>query len=168
MAKAEIGLKQFLMGDVAPDGGMGTVLTELGPTVIDTALLTTEQPTVNDFPVEEKDDPFYTQVTPGKKTVTLSVYDVTPASLVRVLGGTATTDASGNAIWECPQEYPQIEQSLRLITKKNGIVDIPRAKVYAVPQFNFRKSALWQVDISADILIPEKAGVAPVKYTQPA
>lgn len=168
MAKAEIGLKKFLMGDVAGDGGMGAVLTELGPTVVDTALLTSEAPTTTDFPVEEYDTPFYSQVTPGKDTLTLSVYDVEPASLVRVLGGTVSVDASGNNVWEAPLESPQIEQSCRLITQKNGIVDIPRGKISATKQFNFRKSALFQVDISIDILKPEKEGVSPIKYTKPA
>lgn len=167
-AKAEIGLKQFLMGDIAGDGGMGTSLTELGPTVTDTAILSDEAPTTTDFPVEEYDTPFYTQITPGKSTVALSIYDVEPASLVRVLGGTISVDASGNNVWEAPLETPQIEQSVRLITQKNGIIDIPRGKVSGIKQFNFRKSALFQLDITVDILKPEKDGVAPIKYTKPA
>ncbi|KAA2241670.1 hypothetical protein F0L74_17485 [Chitinophaga agrisoli] len=168
MAKAELGLKQFLMGDIAADGGMGTDLLPLGPTVTDTAILTDAAPTTTDFNVEELDTPFYTQVTPGKSTVALSVYDVEPASLVRVLGGAASVDQSGNSVWEAPLEAPQIEQSIRLITQKNGIVDIPRGKVSAIKQFNFRKSALFQVDITIDILKPEKEGVSPVKYTKQA
>lgn len=168
MAKAEIGLKQFLMGSIAGDGGMGTSLTQLGPTVSDTAILTNEAPTKTDFTVEEYDTPYYTQVTQGKDTLSLSVYDVEPASLVRVLGGTVSVDGSGNNVWEAPTTVPQIEQSVRLITQKNGTVDIPRGKVSAVKQFNFKKTALFQVDITIDVLIPEKSSVAPIKYTKPA
>ncbi|GAA0561545.1 hypothetical protein [Chitinophaga japonensis] len=167
-AKAEIGLKQFLMGDIAGDGGMGTSLTELGPTVTDTAILSDEAPTTTDFNVEEYDYPFYSEITPGKSTVALSVYDVEPASLVRVLGGTASIDASGNNVWEAPRTAPIIEQSVRLITKKGGTVDIPHARISAIKQFNFRKTALFQVELTITILLPDKDGVAPIKYTKPA
>ncbi|WP_343302848.1 hypothetical protein AAHN97_14985 [Chitinophaga niabensis] len=163
MPKVKIGLKLLEMGPIAVDGGMGTVLTPLACTVVDTALLTSEAATVTDFPIEEEDDPYYTSSVAGKKTLTFSSYDMDPASLVRVLGGSATTDASGNNIYEAPSATPVIEQSFRLTDQKGNITEIPRGKVDAIIQQKFQKSGLAQVDVTVTVLKPTKAGVAPYR-----
>lgn len=168
MPKAEIGLQKLELGPIALDGGMGTALTQLSATVVDTAVLTYDQPTTNDFNIEEQDDPFHSISIPGKKTLSWSTYDVEPTSLVKVAGGTASTDASGNAVWEPPVSAPEIELSGKLTTLKGSTIEIPRLKIVATPVFNFQKSALFQVDIVATILIPEKANTAPYKFTKKA
>ena len=166
MAKAEIGLKQVLIGDVAVDGGMGTSLSTIGATVSDTASITSEQPQVTDLTIEEQDDPFYSISTPGKRTIAWSSYDVTPTALVKVLGGTASVDGSGNDVWEAPDQAPEIVVSIKILTKSDGIVELPRVKLTGIPQFNLKKTAAFQVDLTGTILLPEKTGVAPIKYTK--
>lgn len=167
MAKIQIGLKQLLMGDVAIDGGMGTALTQLGATVVDTAVLTNEAPTVTDFTIEEQDDPYYTNSVAGKRTLSWSTYDLDPASLVRICGGAASTDASGNDVWEAPLDTPQIEVSIKLIDQKNNIVEIPRAKLDVILERKFQKSGIAQANITATILKPEKANTAPYRVISP-
>lgn len=163
MPKVKIGLKLLEMGNIAPDGGMGTSLTPLAATVVDTALISEEAPNVTDFPIEEQDDPFYSNSQAGKKTFVFSSYDMDPASLVRLQGGTASVDASGNNVYEAPINKPVIEQSFRLTDQKGNVTEIVRGKVDAIVQHKFQKSGLAQVDVTVTILVPTKAGVAPYR-----
>lgn len=166
-AKARIGLKSIEFGDVAADGGMGTVLAEFGATVSQTALLSNEAPTVTDFPIEEQSVPFYSVSVDGKTTIAWSSYNVEPASLVLVKGGTVTSDASGTT-WNAPDETPNIEKSLKVTMKDGTIVTVPRCKVDAVFQWNFQKDKLAQVDLTFTILKPEKANTAILSIKTPA
>jgi len=167
IAKRRIGLKKIEFGDVAIDGGMGTVLTEFGATVSDTAVLANEAPQITDFLIEEQTTPFYTASEDGKITVKWSSYNVEPASLLRVKGGTVTTDASGNSTWNAPDETPNIEVSTKITTKDGTIITIPRGKIDAVITWNLQKKKLAQVDNTLTVLKPEKDGVAQLSITTP-
>src|SRR5688572_16446799 len=108
MAKTAVGLTTLKMGAIAGDGGMGTSLTQLGHTVADTAVLSTEQGTTTDFKVEEQDDPVYSiQSEKGRTTLAWSSYDVDAETLVRLFGGTRT--AGPPEVWEAPASTPEIE-----------------------------------------------------------
>jgi hypothetical protein len=161
MGKVKIGLVSLKMGDIAVDGGMGTVLTPFTGTVVDTAVMSEEDGTTNDFPIEESDSPFYSETIPGSQTFVFSVYDTDPASLVRLLGGTATTDLSGRSVYEAPDTKPSIEQSFELIDKKGNITEIVRGKVIGKYDKKFQKSGLAKVDVTVTILQPTKSGVKP-------
>lgn len=167
MAKARVGLKKFEFGSVAVDGGMGTALSEFGATVSDTAILANESPTTTDFNIEQQSTPFYTVTEDGKLTIKLSSYDVEPASLVRVKGGTVTTDPSGNSTWNAPDETPIIEVSVKVTTKDGTIITVPRAKVDAVFNYNLQKKKLAQVDLTFTALMPTKSGVPQLSITTP-
>jgi len=92
MAKIRVGLSELAMGDIAGDGGMGTVLTPLQYNVVDQAVMSTADGTTTDFNVEEQDDPVYSIVsTKGVTTLTTSIYDVDNATLARLFGGTVTS-----------------------------------------------------------------------------
>lgn len=166
-AKARIGLKKIEMGNVAVDGGMGTSLTEIGATVSDTAVFANEAPNVTDFNIEEQTAPFYSQSTPGKFTVQWSSYNVEPAALVQTMGGTVTTDASGNTVYTAPVDAPNIEQSVKATMKDNTVLSIPRARIDAVLQWNFQKTKLAQVDYTATALQPTKSGTGLFTITTP-
>ncbi|MEZ2446125.1 hypothetical protein AB6805_30630 [Chitinophaga sp. RCC_12] len=166
VAKARIGLSKIEFGDVAGDGGMGTVLAEFGATVSQTAVLANESPTVTDFPIEEQSAPFYSVSIDGKTTLAWSSYNVEPASLVLVKGGTVTTDASGTT-WNAPNETPNMEKSLKVTMKDGTVVQVPRGKIDAVFQWNFQKDKLAQVDLTYTILLPEKANTPMLSIKTP-
>lgn len=168
MSTTSIGLQSLRMGPVANDGGMGTALTVLSATVVDTAVLTNEAATVTDFPIEEQDDPIYSTSVAGKRTIAWSTYNVTPAALVRVLGGTVTVDASGNDVWEAPLNTPQLYQSIELVTLDGDKVELVKVKIDAIIEWNFQKSKLAQVNITGTILKPDKEGIGPIKITKKA
>lgn len=166
-AKARIGLSKIELGPIANDGGMGTVLTEFGATVSETAVIQNEDPTVTDFPIEEQTAPFASVSVDGKTTMTWSSYNVEPASLVLVKGGTTTTDASGTR-WNAPLETPNIELSVRATMKDGTIFEIIRGKVNAKLVWNLQKTKLVQIDFTVTALQPEKDGLAPYGFKNPA
>jgi hypothetical protein len=168
MGTTSIGLAQLRMGAVANDGGMGTALTVLSSTVVDTAVLTNEAPTETDFPIEEQDDPIYSTSVAGKRTIAWSTYDVTPDALVRVLGGTVTVDGSGNNVYNAPINTPQLYVSIELTTLEGDVVRLVKVKINSVIEWNFQKSKLAQVNITGTILKPDKANTPPLTITKKA
>lgn len=97
MAKNKIfGLNSVMMGAIAVDGDMGTVLEQVGETVSGTATLTAEDNTITDFNVEESDTPIESVVSAiGKKTLAWSSFDVGADNMVKFFGGTKVTAAAG-------------------------------------------------------------------------
>lgn len=168
MSSKSIGLAAIKMGDVGADGGMGTVLTAVGGTVSQNAILSNDQPSVTDFNIEEQDDPYYSVSVPGKKTVKWSSYNTDLTALSALLGGTLTaaTTTSGNE-WDMPNSIDPVEQSIELDTKDGWKIAIPRAKIDVVLTWNLQKDKLAQVDYTATVLTPTKAATAPITFTDP-
>ncbi|SEV88928.1 hypothetical protein SAMN05428988_0158 [Chitinophaga sp. YR573] len=166
--KARIGLKKIEFGDVAGDGGMGTALTEFGATVSDTAVLSNDSPNVTDFNIEEQTAPFFTATVDGKLSIKWSSYNVEPAALVRVKGGTVTVDASGNNTWNKPADTPNIEVSCKVTMKDGTIIQIPRGNITAVFQWNLQKNKLAQVDLTLYALLPTKDNTPEISITTPS
>ncbi len=91
MAKHTFGLVGIKMGAVANDGGMGTSLDTIGETVKGTAVMTTTEPTKQDFKIEEADAPIESVVTdPGTIEMNFSTYNVDGNTLYKMFGGTYT------------------------------------------------------------------------------
>lgn len=159
--KRTIGLTSIKLGAVGVDGGMGASLAVLGNTFQGTATLTQEDPAENEFFAEEQDDPIEVLFTKGKTTLEFAIVDFTPATMVKVLGGTVSGVAPAEK-WEAPTDIPAIEQSIEIITKKNLKIEIPRASVKAKLDLNFSKSEMGRILVSATVLKPELAGTAPI------
>lgn len=70
-----------------------------------------------------------------------------------------TSVATGGEQWKAPDAIPTIEQSLRVEWKQGGYIEIPRAQINAALNMTFNKTALSQIDVTASILQPTKAGV---------
>lgn len=91
MAKKIFGLASVKMGAVANDGGMGTSLVAVGETVSETAVMTQEDNTTNEFTIEESDSPVESIVSEvGAVTFAWSSYKVDAATLYKFFGGTVT------------------------------------------------------------------------------
>ncbi len=111
MAKKSIGLASIKMGEIATDGGMGTVLTAVGATVADSAQITTDEGTTTDFNIEESDAPFYSIVsTAQKQSLTWSTFDVDLTTMARFYGGVVTAGAPDT--WEMPDTLPTLSAPL--------------------------------------------------------
>jgi len=150
------GLKSVKMGDVAEEGGMGTALTLLGDgnTYEGTASFVKEEDEEVEFHSEEHDDPIEVTRKKGKAVLAFSIVDLTPDTLIRVLGGTVD-EASGN--WESPDVAPEIEQSVEVITKKDVKIQIVRGKVSASIDWPLTKDDLGKVVIKVVATAPTLA-----------
>ena len=96
MAKKVYGLKAITIGDIAGDGGMGTVLTEIfGETVLGTAVLESTEPTVENIPIEESALPIESLTTAEAVfTLKASTYNIAAATMKKLFGGIATVFGS--------------------------------------------------------------------------
>ncbi|MEX6691258.1 hypothetical protein QTN47_27360 [Danxiaibacter flavus] len=159
--KAFYGLEYIKMGNVAPDGGMGTSLTTLGGIVEGTPILEVPEGTTTDFNIEDSDEPYYSVTVPGKKTLKLSVYDIDVYILQKLWGGTVIPGATQTdpPTWQAPASQPQIEQSVEIKHRLGGVIKIARGKVVTTSQLKFQKNGLGQLDLTITILAPEKSGV---------
>ncbi len=92
MAKKVYGLKNIRMGDVAVDGGMGTVLTEVfGETALGTAIITLEPPTKEGIKIEEKSRAiFFTEGEEPDFTIDASTYNISGTTMQKLFGGVAS------------------------------------------------------------------------------
>lgn len=160
MAKYKIGLENVKLGAIAGDGGMGTVLTNVGNTVEGSATLTTEEGQKTDFKIEESDSPIMSISTEADTmSLSWSSYDCDATQLQRMFGGTVVpaTSATGET-WQAPDVIPEIEQSLEAIWKNGDKLQIPRAKIKASLAMSFNRGTLSQINITATVLQPTKVG----------
>ena len=167
--RASIGLKSIKMGNIAPDGAMGAALTALDATFQGTASLVQEEGQRTDFFCEELVDPVETVVVPGATTLKWSIVDFTPSTLARVLGGSAT-GTGDDALWEAPDsvDLREFEQSIEIVTNYDLKIEIPRAKVTALINWNLSRTEIAKVDITARVLQPTAAGVPRITISKTA
>jgi hypothetical protein len=160
--RRSIGLKSIKVGDIAVDGGMGTVLAPLGLTFEGTATLTQEDPEVTPFYAEENDDPVEMLSSKGDTKLEFAIMDFTPSVMAEVLGGTVTGTGDA-AVWNAPETIPTIEKSIEVVTRKDVRIQIPRAKIDAKIDMNLGKKEMGLIRIVATALKPTKTGEAPIK-----
>lgn len=155
-----LGLAKIEISDIAADGGLGTSFAALGKTYKDTAELVGDDPEVFEHYSEESDDPEESITTKGKIRVRWSIMDATPATLVKVLGGTVTGTPPAD-VWEAPATAANIEKSIKITPKSGKVINIVRAEIVAKPNYKLAKNGIFLVDIVATILTPTKAATAP-------
>jgi len=144
------------MGPLAPDGGLSTTMTSLGRTYRETASITQEDNTKQDFMVEEQDDPIESIVTQkGATNIVWDVVDFDPLELKRVWGGEVVNDS-----WREPDELPEIEQSVKLTPKIGRPFTFPRCKISAVLVYNATRTDIARIRVTARKLKPEKEGLS--------
>ncbi|MDP2234966.1 MAG: hypothetical protein Q8J88_00910 [Bacteroidales bacterium] len=163
MDKVHYGLKSLKMGAVAVDGGMGTSLTDLGGTLEGSATLTMEDGEKGEITIEEADLPVHTWNTQGEMKIVFDIFDMSPANIARVFGGTVT-GTGATETFNGPVTTPTIEQSLEIITKNNIKWSFPRVKVNAKLNINFTKKDVFKATVTCVVLQPTKAETAPFSY----
>lgn len=166
-----IGLKVALFGDVNPDGGMPTEMKQLAKTLKGTASFNTEANQTQDFYSEEEPEvPEETVVTEaGLKQVKLNLMEWDNDTLVSVFGGTVeksqkvTIDGKSYTVdkYKAPRSTVQVEKALRVISRYNVVIDIPRAKVIARFVWNLTNNDIAQIEVTATAQSPVGANDGP-------
>lgn len=153
------GMTTVEISDIAGDGGIGTSFAALGNTKQGTMKLTTAQGTTTDFNVEEQDDPILSITNKGTSTLTWECYDVSAAMLFKLFGGTLAGTTPDK--WSAPAKIASIEKSLKITAASGQVIAVVRASIYPTFNWNFTKTDIASINVSATILTPTKANTAP-------
>nr|DAS82677.1 MAG TPA: hypothetical protein [Caudoviricetes sp.]DAT90020.1 MAG TPA: hypothetical protein [Caudoviricetes sp.] len=154
-----VGLKKALFGEVNPEGGMPTEMKQLARTFKGTASFTTEADTVTNFYSEEEPTVPVETVSSetGLKQVKLNFIEWDNDVLVEVFGGSiakaqeVTIEGKKYTVdkFKAPRDVVQIEKALRVLTRYNVVIDIPRAKILARFIWNLAADQIAQIEITA-------------------
>lgn len=159
-----IGLKTALFGDVNAEGGMPAEMKQLAKTLKGTASFNTEANQTQDFYSEEEPEvPEETVVTEaGLKQIKINFMEWDNEVLQSVFGGTVeksqkvTVDGSTYTVdkYKAPKSTVQIEKALRVISRYNVVIDIPRAKIVARFVWNLTNTDIAQIEVTATAQAP--------------
>jgi hypothetical protein len=151
-----IGMTSIVVGPLGADGGLSTSMTALGRTYRETASITQEDNTKQDFLVEEQDDPVESIVTQkGVTNIVWDVVDFDPLGMQRIWGGEVINDT-----WHEPEELPTIEMSVKLTPKIGRAFIYPRCSLSAILVYNATRTDIARIRITARKLKPEKEGLS--------
>jgi len=168
--KRAIGLKAILIGAIAVDGDMAADLdlAAVGVTFQDSCNLAQETPQITEIFSEENDDPEEVIIGTTKKTLEFEIINTSAEACKAAFGGEITGVGDAEA-WEGPRGSVIVERSVRIQTKSGENIDIPRVKFANTMQWKFSKKDTNRIKFVGTILVPLKAGVAPIKkYKTPA
>lgn len=173
MAKKVItlGLSKIEVGTIAQDGDIASTFEQLGYTYQDTCTMTQDDPETNEFYAEEEDDPVAAITKGGKVNFNFSLMNPSPEALVALMGGTASKSVNtldDNDTWEAPNSVSQVEKSVRITPVQGYRIDIPRMKLTAKFNAEFKKSGIFLVEVAGTVLVPTKSGVKKMKVTTAA
>lgn len=163
------GLKSIQMGPVDLTGAMGTALTTIQATALDTCSFEGTPPSVADIMIEESDFPLDSLVTKASQfSVKFTSYDVDPVQLQSVLGGVYTAK-TGQTLGKLTAAtvFPVIEMSVILTSLSGHGIRVVRARVLPTLKWNFAKSKLASVDYLMTILLPTDGVSTPYEIRFP-
>lgn len=166
-----VGLKAALFGDVPVAGGMAASLLQLARTMKGTASFNTEADTTQDFYCEEEPAVPAESVSTeaGLKQLKLNFMEWDNDTLIKVFGGTegeeeeVTVGGKTYTVkkYQAPSEMVTVEQSVRVISLHNVVIDIPRAQITARFVWNLTRTDIAQIEVIAKILAPFGANDKP-------
>lgn len=138
---------------------MPAEMKQLARTMKGTASFTTEADTVTNFYCEEEPTvPVETVASEtGLKQVKLNLMEWDNDVLVEVFGGSiakaqeVTIEGKKYTVdkFKAPRDVVQIEKALRVLTRYNVVIDIPRAKILARFIWNLAADQIAQIEITA-------------------
>lgn len=162
------GIKQLLSGDKAPDGGMGTTLTEHDETLKGTATLETTEETITWISTEEKGKRLPIGQNDSETTLTFEVANPSLETQAYYLGG-VVVGTTGSKSYSPPKTKGVIEKSFKIVTVDGYDIEIPNGKVSATPlggQIGTDNVMTMKVVVTAQI--PEKDGVNFITFKEKA
>src|SRR5690606_7992090 len=129
--ESALGLKKIEIADVVASG-LPSVWTELEDVKIGTAsLVETEASTQNIF-IEQSMDVYRNIVTePGVTTLAFELYDVSPANLALLKGGTASAaSSSANSKWK-KGDTISMQKAVKVTTLDDQVITLPNGSLIA-------------------------------------
>lgn len=165
-----IGLKAAYFGDVSAEGGMPSAMKQMAKTLKGTASFTTEADSEQDFFSEEEPTvPEETVTTEsGLKQIKLNLMEWTNEVLISLFGGSeknedVTIDGKTYTVkkYVAPKSIVTVEKSIRVLSRYNVVIDVPRAKISARFVWNLTQTDIAQIEVIAKALAPNGADDGP-------
>ena len=160
------GIKKIKFGKPTGTASMPTganTATAWAQTVAGSLVLSEDEATTKDFNVEEVSTPVKTIVTSvGALTATWRSYNITPALLTVVKGGTATSTGSGTgkkAVFYGPETVKALDLALEIITDNDVVINVYKAAVLARFDGGVGKENLLELEVRAVAQDPGDGGV---------
>lgn len=164
--KYTLGLSKIEIGDILPDGGMGTSLSQWGYTSEGGVVVATDDPEVTEFFIEESDTAVVTSSKEGKTTLKWSIPDADHETLANTMGGTVT-GTTPNRTWKAPDALPTIEKSIKITPKQGfGSYNVARASIVCKQSATFSNKTLFAIEVTATVLLPTKSGEPKITITE--
>lgn len=160
--KVNYGLKVsgLKLGDLAEDGGVGTVLVSPGKVMKDTVEINPGDDTDTDFTEEGSSDPFLVVTENGVESGSFDIGTMDLEVVADLCGGTVT-GISEAAYYASPiGKVPSIYKTLVLEPAVGDKWLYPRVKISAKRVGRFRAGELNVIRVTFKVMQPTKAGVS--------
>jgi len=158
MAIRLTGFKAIRMGDLAADGGPGTVLAAIGDVYDGGIEITTDDPEEKEFKNEDGSI-FWASKKAGKTKIKLSVSDLSADMLTKLVGG-AKSGTGDAEVWSLSDFPTGKDQTIEIDTLSGRTLVLNRVNVFGKLSGKLGGESPLLIEITGTLLKPDKAGVA--------
>lgn len=163
-----IDITSLLLGAVAGDGGVGTVLASPGDIVENTVKVNPADPTKTSFFAIGKQAAVYTALKAGETVLAFDIMTFDLEVIQDLLGGTITGVAP-NEFWNAPIGTPPIiEKTIEILDVQGMTWQFGRVQISAKLVGEFNANTPNVIRVMGTILQPTKAGVSHTAYGKKA
>ena len=168
MAKYSYGISAFTVANIDPGTFLGVDPVDVKEMVYrDSFNMTEEEGTTIDHYSEMDNTPKVSFTEVGKEIITLQLMETQVDNLVLFLGGTKTVVATRDR-WSKPTTATDIEKFISITTNDGTTIQIPRAKLTARKNLQFRRNGIWLIDVTLTPLTPKGGTLAAMVIDDPA
>jgi len=168
MAKYSYGISAFTVANIDPGTFLGVNPVDVKEMVYrDSFNMTEEEGATIDHYSEMDNTPKVSFTEVGKEIITLQLMETQVDNLVLFLGGTKTVVATRDR-WSKPTTATDIEKFISITTNDGTTIQIPRAKVTARKNLQFRRNGIWLIDVTLTPLTPKGGTLAAMVIDDPA
>ena len=168
MAKYSYGISAFTVANIDPGTFLGVNPVDVKEMVYrDSFNMTEEEGATIDHYSEMDNTPKVSFTEVGKEIITLQLMETQVDNLVLFLGGTKTVVATRDR-WSKPTTATDIEKFISITTNDGTTIQIPRAKLTARKNLQFRRNGIWLIDVTLTPLTPKGGTLAAMVIDDPA
>lgn len=151
-----VGCKNIKIGDIAVDGGIATTFTDAGKPLKGTVDFSDQDSSVSKFFAENSRYPFLAVADAAGTTVKFTLTDLSAATLAKWLGGTVASE-----LYSAPSTTFSMEKSWSADTLFGKTIKVCRLFMYCKLTWNLTRTEIAKLEVTGEVLEPEKTAEAP-------
>lgn len=155
-----VGCKNIKAGPLAVDGGLSITLADIGKLYKSTVSLMDEDGSVAKHFAEGQRYPFLNVMDAAGTQIKFALVDISAANLAKWLGGAVATVTS----WDGASDSFSVENTITADTIFNVTIVIPRCFLYGKITWNMNRTEIAKIEITGEVMQPEKVGLAPLTF----